>query len=182
MKVYVANLTKQTFHLHYRLTEDASIRNVVIPIGAQTRIPKDLNTPDIDFLRKQWEPYRFLDTTELDRAKTYTGICYSVDKPVPAARMIIGQAHNQEVLTDRGREMRAQVGLATSDAIKQSIKDSGTDATVGKVEATMVEEEPKGGYSPDHEPIGEKVVVDEDQQPGKTDNTGGKRQRPKRDR
>lgn len=175
MKLHIANLTQQNQDFVYRVPETTGLRKQMIGIGEQIVISGDLNRPQIDAIIEQHAKYGLVAVEEIDRSRPFVGLCYSIDKPVPAARMLGGIEHNTGVLTARGREIRKEMAVATNSMLENQ---DGPGA-LQRLEMLVIEEE---GKAPSDNPISEGIIVDRQSGPGETKGarpraSGGKRGR-----
>lgn len=151
MKMFVANCTKQARDFTYRLPDKGS-RMQRIEIGQQIQIAGDLSQPEVDSIIDHYAKYGMKSVEEARKARgTFTGLCYSLDKPVAIENMQIVLQLNDQVLTQRGQQQRKEAAVATSAAIMQN-GDQGLQAL-----ETSVVEVKKDGSEPE---VQEGVRVD----------------------
>lgn len=172
MQLYIANATMQNRVANIRLPEVTKNVQMEIPRGRQVRVPKDLNTPDIDSIKAQLANYGAIDVEEVNSRRTYAvTIPYilSVGKPVPIAAIKRVMDHNRGTLVLRGQETRQQAALASAQVMAEAVP-----GTLESFETVLVEDKP--GES-QHEPVAEALRVEgENVQGGKTvDKTTKKR-------
>ena len=158
MKLYIANLTHQRQDFQYRLPEDGKIRKQTIEIGEQIQISGDLNTPEIDAIIEQHAIYGLINVTDIDRTKAFAGTCYSVGKPVNMERVRYAILHNQEVLEERGRDLRKEAAVAANNSIEEQTQ-GGLKALELSVEELPTKDKPDGD-------INEKIRVTRSEGPG----------------
>lgn len=118
MKIFVANTTKQNQSFHYRLPENQRLLVLNIPIGRQEPISRnELSTPEADAIIHQLRAYGAVRQDEVDRTKPFVGLCFSIDKPVKDTIIERVVGHNDDVLTERGAEIRKQAAVAINEAL-----------------------------------------------------------------
>lgn len=140
MKIYVANTTKQVQQFHFRVVENPRLMMNEIPIGSQIRLYKDDASPrEIDSLIYQLENYGAVRADSVQQTKQFIGLCYSVDKPVRDVTIMLAVNHNDDVLQERGYEIRKQAAVAVNDALSKVGDLKGT--TVSFKEETKVGED-----------------------------------------
>ena len=83
MKLYIANCSRQPHTFNYKLPEKTQSFGVTIPSGRQHMIENQSDI--IDHIIRQHEPYGFQRCDKVD--KNFSGICYSIDKPVSVGRI-----------------------------------------------------------------------------------------------
>lgn len=145
MKLYIANTTKQVQDFYYRIPGHPSSSGLMpllqkIAMGGQICIPADLNTPEIDGIIEQHSNYGLIPADEVDAAKGYVGLMYSIDKPVPAAKMARLIGHNTEVMVERGQKNRESAGIAALDQANQFLQEQRPGDNIDAFEMSVVEE------------------------------------------
>lgn len=139
MDLFIANCTKQKYDLHYRLPEVNGPRHQMALPGGQVKIAGDLSTPQIEALVKQLShTVGMVHVDDINRVKPFVGLCYS-DKKIKVDVIMRAFEHNDEVLTNRGQEIRRTVAVAMSDSLKRSLEDSQIPETLGELEVTASE-------------------------------------------
>lgn len=145
MRLWVANTTKKNVEFHYRLPEQPRPFVAHVPIGSQVPVHSgDLNSPMIDALIEQLRRYGAVPAEEVDRTREFIGLCYSVDTPVQAKRIQSAVEHNDDVLTERGQEIRTEAAVAIHEGLSQAANNP-RDLAETTVE---VREEAKRGETP----------------------------------
>lgn len=118
MRILVANTTKQVQSFHYRVPESDRLMVINIPIGQQVPIYKaNMSGPDADSIIEQLRAYGAVRTDEVDRAKPFVGLCFSIDKEVKPETIERVVGHNDDVLTKRGEEIRKQAAIGINEAL-----------------------------------------------------------------
>jgi hypothetical protein len=158
--LYVANVTKQIVQFAYRVPERQGVVIQPIPIGGQVRITPlggkdDLSTPEIDAIIDQHRKYGLVPVEEVDNSKNpFHGMFYSVGKPISVERLHKAMKRTEEALEEQGKQMRQEAAIAVNNQIENTIGEN-----LKRLEMSITEEEPRGGYPEDHEPLGEGVRV-----------------------
>jgi hypothetical protein len=126
--LYVANFTKQFFVFMYRVPERDSaaaanpalsgIREHKIAPGDQVRIPLDLSPEQIKYIIDKHKAFGFPDTNELKNKRTFTGTCYSIDKPVPIDQFLEAYESNDKALNTASEERMQQSSLAIASRLQ----------------------------------------------------------------
>ncbi len=125
MRVYIANATHHVAAFAYRILENPKLRTMQIPMGAQIRLPEDLTADDITYVVGQHEQYGLISADKVPDAKTFIGMCYSVDKPVPSIRIEQLFLHNREQLVEEGRKNRQEAAVAANMAFDNALENEG---------------------------------------------------------
>lgn len=136
-KLFIANATRQVHDFTYRLPEIPGAKYLPIKIGTQVQIPGELSIADVDAIIDQHRKYGMINVDEIDRTRPFAGLCYSVDKPISSEKLRRIMTHNNEVLVDRGREIRKNAAVAINDQIKNQLGD---EVDLEQVEVSIVEE------------------------------------------
>lgn len=173
MKMYIANCTQQRQIFMYRLPETngsgmmGGQRQQDIEIGQQVILSGDLNKFQIDAVVDQHARYGLVAVEEIDRTKgAFTGLCYSIDKPVPVNKLLYVINANKGVLDLRGQEIRKEAAVAINDHVEKQMGDSVFGAKPPQLEKLEIEvEEKKFGTGPAHEPLEEKLRVTRNEDP-----------------
>lgn len=151
MKMYIANLTRQDQDFIYKLPEGQQ-RMQQIPVGRQIVLAGDLNQKDIDAIVVHHARYGMKPVADAVKAKSFTGLCYSIDEPVKLEKMQIGIERNDIVLQERGVQNRKEAAVAINEALSKN------DGPQLKSLQTEVVEEKRDGT----DGVNETVVVSKD--------------------
>jgi hypothetical protein len=160
VQLYVANVTKQVVQFAYRAVEKSGVVVQTIPIGGQVLIAPqgsktDLSTPEIDVILDQHRKYGLVAIEEVESSKIpFHGMCYSIGKPISVERLHRAMKRNEDALEALGKQIREEAAVAVNNQIEGTIGEN-----LKQLEMSITEEEPRGGYSEDHEPLGEGVRV-----------------------
>lgn len=141
MKLYIANCTKQAHDFAYRLPEGGN-RMQRIEIGQQIVLAGNLSQPDVDEVLKHHGRYGMKSVEDARKAKDFTGLVYSIDKPVKVENMEIVLAKNDQFLTERGQRQRVEAAVAATGNI---IRDG--NQGLQALETSVVEVRKDGGES-----------------------------------
>lgn len=154
-KLYVYNCSQQIQEVHYTLPEVRGYRKYTIEMGRQTALNGELHGPELDVVIQQLERYGATEAGKIRDVKHYSGLIYSVDKPVNIDQIKHGTAHNKQVLVEEGKKIREQAAMAVNQDLENS-----TGAAPGVLEMS-VEEEKSGSLESDeeHAPVSEGVRV-----------------------
>jgi hypothetical protein len=140
MRLYVANATKQNVDFLYRVPERQSWLQQRIPIGGQVQVTGELSRDVIDYIIQQHVKYGIVSADEVDRTREFTGLCYSVDKPVQMAKIEKLIRHNTDELVKLGKQIRQESAVASSVSLEGEIDQSGRNEVLRNFEASIVEE------------------------------------------
>jgi hypothetical protein len=159
-ELYVGNVSKQIFQFAYRSLERPGVVVQIIPIGGQIKVAPtgtntDLTTPEIDHIVSQHRMYGMVAIDEIDSTKSpFSGLCYSIGKPISADKLRRAMQKKDEALKKFGQQMRQEAALAVNAQIEEQI-----GAPIRQLEMSVVEEEPKSGFSEDFDHLAEGVRV-----------------------
>ena len=149
MKMYVANATKQINQFWYKTLGRTTPIRQDIREGGQIQIAGDLLPEDIDYIVGQHSQYGLVKVDEIDRTKTFTGLCYSLNTPIKMEKIQKLMMHNQEVLVERAETTLRDTAIANGGLVEDKVtmlaRDNRMPAPrVGDFEATIVEESTSG--------------------------------------
>jgi hypothetical protein len=169
MKMFVANATKQVVNFMYRVPETLSLRSQDIAIGSQVQLSGDLDQAAIDYVIEQHARYGMVAADEVNRAREFTGLCYSIDKPVKMEKIETLIYHNVDKLVEFGKQMRQEAALSAGGTLDQALDDADapSDAIpkVRNFEMSVVEENHDDRDERPAVAEGIRVTRDEGQQP-----------------
>lgn len=159
MKMYIANCTQQVQDFIYRLPESPKTLHQKIEIGGQIQIAGDRSQIDVDAIVEQHARYGLVAVDEIDRTQPFIGLCYAVGKPVEVNRIRYALAHNHEVLTERGQQIRQEAAVAFNNALENQ------GQAPSALEMSVEEETEKRSPDDDSPVISEGVRVDRNANP-----------------
>lgn len=179
MRLYIGNPTKQLQDFCYRTKQSTGMRMQTIHIGTQIAVSGNLTAEDIDFIIEQHERYGMCRADETDHNKEYTGLIYSIDKPITSAKLTLVIEHNIETLVERGKEIRKEAAIAVATGIENNIRDATNDVgfRLRAFETSVTEVEPPGGFRDDGDHLNEGYDVDLTRQSPRTPTRGKRRGR-----
>lgn len=158
MKLYIANCTKQAYHLASRIPEMSGVKIIEIPIGGQMQIAGELSQPQIEAIIDQHRIYGLVSVDEFKRLKEFVPLVYSEGRPVTVDVIKQIMALNNGVLVQRGKDIRQQAAVATSAAISQNLEDISPEAPSLETLEMSVVEETRGDLN-EGDPMAEGVRV-----------------------
>ena len=129
MKLFIANCSRQAHTFNYKLPEKAQSFGVTIPAGGQHMI--DNQSDVIYHIIRQHEPYGFQRCDKVD--KTFSGICYSIDKPVAVGRIEENAEQKTENLDDLSQSILEANAVSMSNAVDKAVMQSGETPKPGEV-------------------------------------------------
>lgn len=175
-ELYIGNVSKQICQFAYRALEKSGVVIQPIPIGGQVRIAPNgskvnLTTPEIDYIIGQHRKYGIASVDELDKNRSpFSGLCYSIDKPISAEKLRRAMQKQEEALNELGSQMRKEAALAVNSQIEGQI-----GRPLRQLEMSFEEVEPQGGYANDIDHVSEGVRVTRDELPTVDSNGRGRR-------
>ncbi|HDT0657935.1 TPA: hypothetical protein QIB60_000536 [Enterobacter cloacae subsp. dissolvens] len=143
MKLFIANCSSQPHMFNYKLPEKHQPFGVKIRAGSQHMLE---NTADvINHIIKQHEPYGFQRSAKVD--KNFSGICYSIDKPVTVGR--IEENHEQKVenLDDMSQKILEANAVSLNNTVDNVVIQNGEKPKDDGVQIEIVGE----AVNPDQE-------------------------------
>lgn len=124
--LYIANASKQSHSFNYRLPEKEKLFMQKIEVASQISI--NLNSAEIDWVLKQHLKYGMVDVKSISNKKGFSGICYSIDKPVNVETIMIASEVKDEVITDRALDIRKTTAAAVEKSVSEQAQEMGIQA------------------------------------------------------
>lgn len=152
MLLYIANSTKQHQDFIYRLPGKGP-RMQPIPIGGQIQVTGDLTADEIDQVIAQHAKYGLIPVDEVDRNKTFNGMCYSVGKSITMDKIDRAIRHNTNVLIERGKVIRQHAAIAEHNTLENRLVESERPEALRNLEMSVIEE--------NHDPRSETPAISE---------------------
>jgi hypothetical protein len=149
MKLYIANCSKQVHNFLYRVPEATGLRAQPIKEGGQIQISGELQPEAIDYVVNQHVRYGLIPVDDIDRAKPFIGLCYSIDRPIPATKIQKLMIHNQGILEERAEDNLKATALANNKLLENRIEMTAREARhsippIGDLEISITEESKSG--------------------------------------
>lgn len=121
MKLFISNCSRQNHTFNYKLPEKQQSFGIAIPAGRQHMIeqPEDV----ISYIISQHEPYGLQHRDKVD--KNFSGICYSLDKPLSSAQIIENAEQKLENLDDMSQAILEASAVALNNAVESAVIQSG---------------------------------------------------------
>lgn len=151
--MFVANCTKQVREFIFKIPE-GGLRRQTIPIGQQIKVAGIDNDEQIKAIVEQYQRYGMMTVADAIKAKTFTGLIYSLDKPVKVENMEIVLSNNDAQLVKQGQQIRKEAAIAAANSADEHARSVGGEL---KATETTITEVPKNGGEPT---IQEGVLVD----------------------
>jgi hypothetical protein len=170
MPLFVANLTKHNFQLHFWTERTQRPIFVEIPPGQQRSIYPEGSRADHESIVNQHKMYGMLPVSEIDRAKGFVGQCYQFDTPIPLDRLYNTMTNNEDVLYDESAERRKEAAASSDDLMRRAAQE--TDSKIASFEVEIEEVDQKGVESQVHE-----VITVGEEKPQQSERRRGRRSR-----
>ncbi len=144
--LYVANCSKQHHDFLYRIPETMQVKLQHIRAGEQARIGnREFTIDQIEKVVADHRPYGLIPAQAVKNAKTFIGLCYSIDKPLTLDTILAGFGNNDDVLKDVAERRREDVAEKVVATIASTMRQVGVD--VPQAEVSIVEDT-QGGKPP----------------------------------
>lgn len=165
MKLFIGNVTPQRHVFVYRMLAEVSQKLVERPIapGRQIEIGNDLARDEIDHILKQHMSYGLMAASDINQAKGYHGLCYSIDKPIPADKLTYLRERNIGALDDQGRELRRAAAIVGNEFLETALRENDRPEQVEQFDLYIQEDR---AIDSDLPQVSEKIVVS--RAPGQT--------------
>jgi len=151
MSLFIANVSKQNFQLHFWVERTSRPIVVDIPPGSQKSIYQEGTRSDHENIVGQHKMYGLIPVSEIDRHKGFVGQCYQFDTPVPMERLFETMKNNDESLYELSAERRKEAAASADDLLKRAAQE--TDSKVSAFAIEIEEMEQKGVDTQVHEVI-----------------------------
>ena len=158
MALFVANLSKQIFQLHFWVERVSRPVVVEIPPGQQKSIYQEGSRADHESIVDQHKMYGLTPVGEIDRTDGFIGQCYQFDTPVPMDRLYNTMVSNEDVLVDKSQRIRKESAAAADDLLRKAAQE--TDSKIAEFAVEIEEVDQKGVESQ----INEVITVGEGEQ------------------
>lgn len=142
MPLFISNTSKQVQEVNYWIGGNRKHFTTKIQPGRQESIYPNGTSDDHANIVEQLRPYGLTAVNEIDRSREFIGLCFQFDKPIATDRLVPVFKHNDEVLTDRAHQNRAEAALAMDDGLSRSAQETG--AKFQGLEVEVEEQEQKG--------------------------------------
>lgn len=137
--LYVANSTKQQHNFNYRLPEKDKLFMQKIETGSQIAIK--LEKHEITWVLDQHSKYGLVNVKEVKPKQSYSGLCYSIDSPIPEKLILNAFSVKDDAITDRSLEHRKNTAAMIEKSISEQAREMGIEAGSTQIE---IEEEKTG--------------------------------------
>lgn len=162
MKMYVGNCTRQSNDFQYRMPGEANsqrdrggnLRFQRIEPLSYLQLSGELSSDEIDYIVAQHDAYGLIHVSEINRARPYIGLCWDT-KPINVQALREAITHNQEVLEQRGRDIRKEAAVALNTSLEQ-------DEQMGDLKKLTIEVKEDRAGSMEHDPFAETIQVSRD--------------------
>jgi len=136
MKLYISNCTHQTHFFNYKLPERMQPHGIMIKPGKQEVLE---HPPEaIHYIIEQHAAYGFTDIKNCKPG--FSGICYSIDKPVTSSQILAANEQKQEDLENVSQEILENSAAALTQTIENTMRQAGSDENIGDVEMKITGE------------------------------------------
>lgn len=158
-KLYIANTTRQNFRFNYRLPEMAEHSFVNIASGCQELLPHELSGVHVvESVLTQLHRFGAVEVSDIgERIKGFSGLTYSLSKPVKVDRIEQGAAAVVSSAEDRSV---SEVLKGVKRADIRARENAGTDKehrVARDIEVEIIEQgDPR---KPSSDPIRTKIIV-----------------------
>lgn len=140
-KLFVANITNQIQQFTYWLPETPRHLVQPIEIGSQIQVAnRDLSREVIDSIIDSHRRYGICTYAEGMRDPNFSGVVFSIDRPVSITQMYELAAKRRGTITELGKRLREEAAIATDAAIVDGLAQSGMPARLQELEMSVEEQ------------------------------------------
>lgn len=135
VKLFIANCTRSRFIFHASIEKGSKARRLDIASGHQEIFPGDLNQEQLAYVVTQLERYGGRKRADIrGKLEKFTGIAYSLDKPLSEDEIIAGNEAQLDAAQNRSVAQATNSALAAERAFrdpktpkKRSVKTVGVE-------------------------------------------------------
>ena len=124
MRLFIANLTRQSHDFLFRLIEDPRLHSITIPPGGQVQVAGDLQPEFVRNIVGQHERYGLATVREAKRSRRFVGLCYA-HTPIDIDTILEANALNDRLLTEGATVTRQETALASAQFAEDQHTKSG---------------------------------------------------------
>ncbi len=154
-KLYVMNCKKQNELFYCRVPGQRQLYAPEIPAGGQIEIMPGADIKILQGIVDHHKQYGMVAVADVDRTKEFINLCYQWDKPITQNQILYGAQHNDDVLTETGRQNRDNAAVAISARLEDAAVRN--DSRVNRMELEIIEEKKPGDNSAG---LSETIIVD----------------------
>lgn len=139
-KLYIANASQQVHQFNYWLPETPRHLTIEVPIGGQIVVGnKDLPREVVDGIIAQHRQYGLCTPQEGIRDPRFSGLCYSIDKPVSYTQLYELANKRRMILMEQGKKAREEAAIATDVAINDTMQQNQMPGRLNELEMSVEE-------------------------------------------
>lgn len=149
-RLFIANGTTQVQQFYYRFRDVDKLMVRIIQPTSQIVI-NDLTEDQVEDIVSHHAKYGMVRADEVHTGPTrkrFAGLCYSVDRAVPASRIETLLRDNVVILDQFGKVLRQNAAIASNDSLVRELakqnREVGLNANIKSVEMTIQEEDITG--------------------------------------
>lgn len=158
--LFIANTSNKHNEFLFRLPGVEQVRRIIINAGTQQEVLRNAQSEEIEYVINQHRVYGLVESSQVQKVDKFTGILYSIDKPVTVNAIQIALEKNSEILLQEGYELRKIAAVATNAALEETLSQN---RSMGKQRAIEMEvEEIADEYSVKRPMIKQKIKVAKD--------------------
>lgn len=121
MKLYVANLTRQSHEFLYRVPESIKIHSQLIVVGRQVQVWRDDQPEIIVSVIGQHTRYGMMHVKKLASRTEFCGLCYD-HKPIAIDAILAALDENARRQVEAAAAERKAMALATKEMIERETR------------------------------------------------------------
>jgi hypothetical protein len=160
--LFICNVTNQLHNFAYWLPEQPRHFLQDVPIGGQVQVPgvsRQISREVLDSIVEQHAKYGLVSAEEALRGAHFSGLVYSIDKPVSFQRLQELISKYRNILVERGRRTREAAAVAIDEYAAGQLLEMGRPETLRQVEVE-VEELSRTEQSDDSPEVFERLRVE----------------------
>lgn len=135
--LFVANTSSRHHEFLFRIPGNEQVRRVTINAGKQMEVIRGAQEEEVNAIIEQHKPYGLIHVSQVKKVSDFVGLMYQLDRPVDSGAMEIAVEKNNDVLIEKGHELRKEAAVAANATLSDTITNSGDK--VGKQNAMSIE-------------------------------------------
>ena len=122
--LFIANTSNKVNEFTFRLPGNSKLHLRSIPAGKQIEIIRDAQQEDVDYIVEQHQIYGLVHASQIKKVCAFSGMLYSIDKPVDSVAMDFAMEQNDDELIKLGQKLRSESAVAMDSQLSENISNS----------------------------------------------------------
>jgi hypothetical protein len=119
--LFIANTSNKHNEFTFRLPGNDQLRRVIISAGTQQQVLNNAQKEEVDAVISQHAPYGLVEASQVHKIDKFSGVLYSIDKPVTVNAMNLAIEKNNDILLEEGYNLRQIAAVATNASLDETL-------------------------------------------------------------